>query len=50
MKTTIQIRPEHLRALFAVAPTKDVRKYLNGAHVETGDFGALIAKAGSSEP
>ena len=40
MTTTIQIRPEHLRALFAVAPTKDVRYYLNGAHIETGAFGA----------
>ena len=40
MTNELQINPQYLRALFAVAPTKDVRFYLNGAHVETGDFGA----------
>ena len=40
ISNTLQVRPEHLRALFAVAPTRDVRHYLNGAHIETGDFGA----------
>lgn len=38
---TLTIQPDHLRALFAVAPKKDVRYCLNGAHFETGPFGAL---------
>jgi len=40
MTNTLKINPNQLRALFAVAPTKTIRKYMNGAHIETGAFGA----------
>lgn len=41
MENTITIQTNYLRALMAVAPKKDIRYYLNGVHIETGDFGAI---------
>lgn len=41
MESKITIQTNYLRALMAVAPKKDVRYYLNGVRIETGEFGAI---------
>lgn len=41
MESKITIPTNYLRALMAVAAKKDIRYYLNGAHIETGAFGAI---------
>lgn len=46
---TLTVQPDHIRALMAVAPTKDIRHYLNGIHIETGPAGAIgVATCGAT--